>query len=460
MKTVIGLEIHLQLKTQSKLFCSCPTEGYREASPNSLVCPTCVSQPGSKPFGVNAATITQALKIALALGSKITDAKVLVQRKHYFYPDLASGFQRTSKPIATGGALCGVRIREMHIEEDPGQYDLRKGTVNYNRSGIPLIEIVTEPDMDSPDQARQFLDELKAVLDYLDASRVEPGSMRCDANISISMDGKEGTRTEIKNINSFKGVYTALSFEGARQRSMLKNKLKIEQETRHYDEAQGITTLLRKKESADDYRYFPDPDVPPIEISQTEVVQLKKRMPELPSQKRERFRKDYGITEEEAFTITLEKPLADAFEETTKKVPAANAARFFRGTLKKQLNYRSLDYKDSSLSPTTIIELLSLLEEKQITEKVSEQLLIGLLDKGLTPKENAQKQGLLGVHGGKEIEALVEKAIADNTNAVTDYKNGKPEALHFLAGQVMKQSKGKADPAIVKKLLEKKLAKE
>lgn len=457
MKTVIGLEIHLQLKTQSKLFCDCATQGYREAEPNSLVCPTCLSQPGSKPYGINEAALEQGLKIALALNSNVNHEEILVQRKHYFYPDLASGFQRTSKPIATGGKLAGVRIREMHVEEDPGQYDLKTGRVNYNRSGIPLIEVVTEPDMDSPDQARQFLDELKAILEYLGASRDEPGSMRCDANISISIDGREGTRTEIKNINSFKGVFTALTFEAARQKSLLKNNIAIQQETRHFDEAQGITTLMRKKETADDYRYFPDPDVPPIEIAPAEVTTAAKTMPELPQQKRERFAKHYHITEEEAFAVTLEKPMADAFEAVAKTTDPKTTARFFRTVLKKQLNYRSLEWKDSKLTAKTVTELLAMLEKKQITEKVAEQLLIEFLDHGHAPGANAEKLGLLGVQGAKEIASIIENVIAENKAAADDYRNGKAEALHYLAGQVMKHTKGRADPAEVKKTLEKKL---
>ena len=239
---------------------------------NSLVCPTCTGQPGSKPAGVNEEILGKVVQIGLALNCKIvTDESIYVRRKHYFWPDLPSGYQRTSLPVAIDGELAGVRIRECHLEEDPGRYDLRTGEVDYNRSGIPLVEIVTDPDFTSPEHARQFVEELGAILEYLNAARGEPGSTRVDANISI-----EGhPRIEVKNINSFKGVLTALAFEETRQRNLVKHGIEYGQETRHYDEGRGITIGLRRKETADDYRYFPDPDIPPLVVTPALIEKMR-----------------------------------------------------------------------------------------------------------------------------------------------------------------------------------------
>lgn len=456
MRTVIGLETHLQLKTGSKLFCDCSTKNYREAQANSLVCPTCLAQPGAKPWGINEQALAKVVSIALALNCKLNVGKqIFVQRKHYFYPDLASGFQRTSTPIGVGGELAGVRIREVHVEEDPGQYDLKEGIVNFNRSGVPLIEIVTEPDMDSPQKAREFLEELSAILNYLGAARDEPGSMRVDANISISIGGAEGTRAEVKNINSFKGVATALSFEAARQKNLLKNGLKVAMETRHFDENAGVTATMRRKESVDDYRYFPDPDVPPVVITRQMVEEARKKMPELPREKMRRFEKTFGVSKEEAFALTMEKELADAFEEDARKFDKKIVTNFYRGVLKKQLNWRTESFEESKVSKEATQQILEMLEKKEITDKVAEQLLIAFLDKGELPKENAEKHGLLGVQGTKELEKIVKKIVKENEKVVDDYRKGNKQAIHFLAGQVMKETRGKANPQDAKKLLEK-----
>ena len=454
MKTVIGLEVHVQLRTESKLFCSCPTKGYRDAPANSLVCPSCLAQPGGKPWGINGRAVEQAIKVALALGCEIVAEKpVFMQRKNYIYADLASGYQRTSKPIGINGTLSGIRIHHVHLEEDPGRYDLRSGEVDFNRSGIPLVEIVTEPDFETAEHARRFLEELSAILEYLQAGREEAGSMRIDANLSI----QGHPRSEVKNINSFKGVFTALLFEEARQKNLIKHGMQYDQETRHFEEGTGTTIGMRKKETAEDYRYFPDPDVPPLVISQAQVEKVRKSLPELPSQKRERFEKQYKIDAQEAFAICLEKELADSFEAACKKVDSVAAARFFRGVLKKQLNYRTLSFKNSKLSVATLVDLLQMLEKKEVTEKVAEQLLIKFLDEGIDPRKHAEKEGLTGVQGEKELEKILEKVLGANQSAVADYERGKQEALHFLAGQVMRETRGKASPEAVQALLKKKL---
>ncbi|MEM3372585.1 MAG: Asp-tRNA(Asn)/Glu-tRNA(Gln) amidotransferase subunit GatB, partial [Candidatus Anstonellales archaeon] len=285
-EVIIGLEIHLQLNTQSKLFCTCSTNYQKD--PNTNICEICTSQPGSKPMAINKKAIEYVIKLAKALNAQvITDRKIYIQRKHYFYPDLPSNYQRTSLPIAVNGMLDNIRIREIHLEEDPGRYDIRTGLVEYNRCGNPLIEIVTEPDFKSAEQTKRFLEKLAILLDYLEITRREEGSMRVDANISL----KGSNRVEIKNINSFRGVITALNYEITRQNTLLKQNLKVERETRHFDEGQGITIGSRKKETVDDYRYIPDPDLVPIVISKEMLEKI--QLPELPEQKIERLQKEY-----------------------------------------------------------------------------------------------------------------------------------------------------------------------
>ena len=458
MRVIIGLETHLQLRSKSKLFCSCPTEKYREEPPNSVVCPVCAAQPGSKPWGVNEEALKNALRIAVALNCKVkTDEPIYVQRKNYFYPDLPSGYQRTSTPLGVDGELAGVRIREVHIEEDPGRYDLKSGRVDFNRSGIPLVEIVTEPDIKSPDHARQYLEELQGVLNYLNAAREEAGSERVDANLSY-----EGhPRIEVKNINSFKGVFTALTYETTRQKTLIDKGIHYVQETRHFDEAQGTTLGLRKKETVSDYRYFPDPDVPPIVIPKKLVEETRKGIPELPAAKRKRLVKQYGLTEQDAFAVSLEPEFVDAFEHVSKEVEARKAAFFMLGVLRKQLNYRGLRLKDSKLLPRHVVELIKMVSAGEVTDKVAEQMLVVFLDKGIPAdiRKHAQETGLLGVKAGKELEGFVESVVNENDKAVKDYLGGNEKALHFLAGKIMALTKGKASPEEVHRLLKKRVGK-
>jgi aspartyl-tRNA(Asn)/glutamyl-tRNA(Gln) amidotransferase subunit B len=451
LPTKIGLEIHVQLRTKSKLFCSC-SASYRAAQPNRNVCPVCTGQPGSKPWAINSQAIGHAVKLCLAVGAKLKlDSPILVLRKHYFYPDLPSGYQRTSKPLAVGGKLCGVNLTEVHFEEDPGQFELRDGTVDYNRSGVPLIEIVTEPEFKDPQHARDFLEELSAILEYLGTASAEPGSMRVDANLSVAGHN----RVEVKNINSFHGVLTALQFEAARQRNLIKNNLSVSQETRHFDEGRGTTVSLRKKETADDYRYFPDPDILPLIVDSAQSAQLEKTLPELPTAKRQRFQKQYGIMEEEAFAITLEQETADAYELVAKAADPKIVARFFRGVLRKQLNYRSLTYAQAKLSTKHVATLLQMLLDKNITEKVAETALIAMIEGNVDPREFLHKEDLIGVEGEEKLKALVAKIAQENPSAKLDYRAGKPEAINFLAGKVIADTRGRADPQVVQKLLQK-----
>jgi len=448
----IGLEIHMQLKTDAKLFCTC-SAGYRDLEPNTNICEICTGQPGSKPMSVNRKAVENLLKMALALECRIVDDGIYIQRKHYFYPDLPSGYQRTSKPIGIEGKLGSVRIRELHIEEDPGRYELKKGLVDYNRSGFPLVEVVTEPDLKSPEEAREFLEEISSIADYLEATRDEPGSMRCDANVSL----EGGARVEVKNINSFKGVFTALKYEIVRQKRMVESGKIVVQETRHFDEAQGITLSLRKKETEADYRYFPDPDVLPLSIKSEEIEKIRSSIPELPRAKADRFMKHYGITHEEARVIVSEKRMADSFEEMVKEIDSKFLASFIRGMLKKQLNYRSLSFAKSGLKNQRIVELLSILKDKCITEKTAEQTLIRMLDENpdISAEEVAKEH--TRISDDEELEKLVEEVIRENPKPVEDYKAGSEKSIHFLSGKVMQKTKGRAEARIVMEILKKKL---
>jgi len=450
---VIGLEIHAQLKTQEKIFCGCPTN-YRDTEANENVCPTCTGQPGSKPMALNQKALDNVIKIALALQCELK-RDILIQRKHYFYPDLPSGYQRTSKPIGINGKLGDVRIREVHIEEDPGRYELRKGTVDYNRSGVPLVEIVTEPDIKTPEEARMFLEELTAILEYLNARRDEPGSSRIDANLSIA----GGTRVEVKNINSFKGVYTALMYEQVRQQNMIRRGAKVVMETRHFDEVSGTTVGLRKKETEEDYRYFPDPDIPPVLITKEMIEKVKKEIPELPRQKSERFVSDYGIKPDDAWILVSEIELANLFEDMVKeyKDKGQALASWIRGPLKKQLNYRNLLFKDSGLKKKDVVELFNEFSLSKITDDGMEMALIAMLDKKTSYADVKLALNLVKIDDTAELEGIVKEVISKNPKAVEDYRKGGGKSLNFLVGQVVKLTKGRADSRVVKELIKKKI---
>ena len=411
-----GLEIHVQLETESKLFCDCPTN-YKEAPANSNICPVCLNQPGAKPYPTNEKAIENALMISLMLNCKIDKGFTYFMRKHYDYPDLPSGYQRTSVPIGYEGELNGVRIREIHMEEDPGQYKPDRGTVDFNRSGIPLIEIVTEPDIKSPEEARTFLKELIRVLQYSGGARGE-GTMRADVNISI----EGGNRVEMKNINSIKGAYKALKFELVRQKNLMKRGVEIKQETRAYLESQMITVGMRLKEDADDYRFIPDPDLPPMEISDAQIENVLEIMPEAPHNKVRRFTEEYGIDAESAKVLTSELDLAIAYEAVAKQVE-------------------------------DIVELLEMLQNKEITTKAGQRIIEHMPNNKQTPKAIAEELGLLGVVKDDEVIGAVKQAIEENPKAVNDYLEGQKSSLNFLVGQVMRLTRGKADPGETVKIL-------
>ncbi len=436
-----GLEIHVQMETESKLFCTCHTN-YQEATPNTNICYVCLNQPGAKPYPPNQAALDGAVMIALMLGCKISPEVTYFMRKHYDYPDLPSGYQRTSIPIGFEGDLNGVRIREVHIEEDPGQYKPDMGIVDFNRSGIPLIEIVTEPDMTSPEEARKFLRELIRVLEYSGRARGE-GTMRADVNISL----EGGKRAEIKNINSIKGAYKALQFEMVRQKNLIKRGIEIKQETRAFLESQMITVPMRLKEEAEDYRYIPDPDLPPMIAEEDKVEAIREEMPEPAHIKTERFVKEYGIKKDHAQVLTSELELADAFEEVASQLDPEFAALWMRDELKRVLYYNKLTFKESNISTVQLVDLLKMLQDKKITTKAGQRIIEQLPNNSKMPSEIAEEMGLVGVVEDDTVLKAVKQAIEENPSAVSDYFEGKSKALNFLVGQVMRITRGKADPA-------------
>ncbi len=447
MEQVIGLEVHQQLKTATKLFCTCSAD-YRDEV-NTNLCPRCTAQPGAKPMGINQRALEAVIKIGLMLGCDISES-VVVQRKHYFYPDLPNNYQRTSTPIATGGKLGGVRIREVHIEEDPGRFDLRRGIVDFNRAGVPLIEIVTEPDMSSPKEARDFLKSLRAILSYLEVAREEAGSMRCDANTSV----KGHPRVEVKNINSDRGVFKALGYEFIRQKNKLKRGGEIKMETRHFDDVQNITLSLREKESVADYRYIPDPDVPPIIILPSLVKKLEKSLPESPRDKAERFVKEYGIPEDLAGVLVDQMDLALLFEEAAEEADASEAAKFICGELKRVLNWNNLSVNESGIEPHHVTELLSMMDEGEITDNTAHQLIEELVVQPRSPSEIVSKRGLSKLEDWKELEKLADKIADDFPDALDDLRSGREEALHFLVGKAVARTSGRADPIRLAELFE------
>ena len=396
----------------------------------------------------NEKALENALMIALMLNCEIDQDVIYFMRKHYDYPDLPSGYQRTSVPIGINGELNGVRIREIHAEEDPGQFKPDRGTVNFNRSGIPLVEIVTEPDIKSPEEARNFLKELIRVIQYSGGGRGE-GTMRADVNISIN----GGNRVEMKNINSIKGAYKALKFELIRQKNLEKRGVEVKQETRAYLESQMITVGMRMKEDADDYRFITDPDLPPMKISDETIQRILDTMPEAPHNKVKRFVEEYDIDEESAKVLTSELDLAIAYEEVVKEVDSKFAAKVMRDELKRVLSYNKLDFADSGISSQDLIEFLNMLQNKEITAKAGHKIIEQMPNNEKSPKEIAEELGLLGVVKDDEVLAAVKQAIEENPKAVDDYLAGQKASLNFLVGQVMRLTRGKADPGETVKLL-------
>ncbi|CAF30502.1 Asp-tRNA(Asn)/Glu-tRNA(Gln) amidotransferase subunit GatB [Methanococcus maripaludis] len=458
-----GLEIHVQVDTNSKLFCQCPTN-YKDVEPNTNICPVCIGHPGAKPMPPNKKAIDVAIMVAKMLDCEmVIDKDIYFQRKHYNYPDLPSGYQKTSVPIGEHGTFLGVGITEVHLEEDPGQYKPDLGTVDYNRSGTPLIEIVTDPDMKSPEEAREFLRQLMRLFRYIGHLRGE-GTMRADTNISIKYNGIQGNRVEVKNVNSIRGVYKVLKYELIRQKNVLRRGGEIKMETRAFMESQMITKGMRSKETADDYRYIPDPDLQPIVLNNNWVEKVEAQMPETPMNKEKRFVEQYGIKEDDAKVLVSDLELADVFEKVVAELGndkngISLAVTWIRNELKRVLVYNKIEFFETNLKPEHMVELINSIKDKTISQKIGKTIIEQMVEhKGeKTPKELITEMGLTVIEDTSELEKACEEAIKNSEKAVEDYKSGNQRALNSVVGQVMKLTRGRAEPGTVVKILKKKI---
>jgi aspartyl-tRNA(Asn)/glutamyl-tRNA(Gln) amidotransferase subunit B len=472
-EAVIGLEVHVELSTQSKMFCGC--RNIFGAEPNTLVCPVCLGMPGTLPV-INRRAVEFLCKTGLALGCTVA-AHSKFDRKHYFYPDMPKNYQisQYDMPLTTGGAARlpsgkTVRLNRIHLEEDTGKNIHAGGSmaaaehtlIDYNRAGVPLMEIVSEPDIATPEEAEEYLIQLKTVLSYLGVSDVKmhEGSLRCDANVSIRPAGSTtlGVKAEVKNMNSFRSVVRELRFEIERQEEAIRNGERIVQETRNWDEARGVTYSTRSKEQAHDYRYFPDPDLVPLTIESATIEGWRAEMPELPLAKRERFVRDLGLSDYEAGILTEEKAAADFFETVAmaSKEPKL-AANWMLGDVRRSLEKHSLTLGTSPMKPQQLADLIGIVKSGKISGKAAKEVCDVVVAEGVDPRVVAEQRGLAQVSDESAIKKIVEEVLAQNADSVASYKSGKVKALEFLVGQVMKASRGKANVDIVRTMLAERL---
>ncbi|MFA5116253.1 MAG: Asp-tRNA(Asn)/Glu-tRNA(Gln) amidotransferase subunit GatB [Candidatus Omnitrophota bacterium] len=469
-EAVIGLEVHVQLKTKSKAFCGCSTEFGRE--PNSNVCPVCLGFPGSLPV-LNKQALDYARMVAAGLNCQIQEFTKF-DRKNYFYPDLPKNYQISQYDlplslkgfvdIRAGGALKRVGITRVHLEEDAGKliHEGKASLVDFNRAGIPLLEIVSEPDMNSPEEAYEYLTALKSIVQYIGASDcdMEKGFLRCDANISLREKGEKklGTKTELKNMNSFKGVKDALAFEIKRQEKVLSAGEKIIQETLLWDADAQRTRSMRVKEEAQDYRYFPEPDLPPFVITLDEIEKIKRSLPELPAQRQKRFEETYKFSGSDAALLICSRDVADFFEECVRSYNNPKSVlNWVTGVVMSQMNARAADIIQIGLKPADLAELIKLVEDGKINNIVAKSVLSEVLDTKKSPSTIVREKDLLQVSDEGALAGAIQKVLSDNAKSVSDYKSGKTNALMFLVGQVMRGSGGKVNPKVVSELIKKQL---
>ncbi|WGU92179.1 Asp-tRNA(Asn)/Glu-tRNA(Gln) amidotransferase subunit GatB [Paenibacillus dendritiformis] len=467
-ETVIGLEVHVELRTESKIFCGCSTAF--GAPPNTHTCPICLGHPGVLPV-LNRQAVEYAMKAAMALNCEIASVSKF-DRKNYFYPDSPKAYQisQYDQPIGQngwidieiGGETKRIRINRLHLEEDAGKLTHVDGgyasLVDFNRVGTPLVEIVSEADLRSPEEAKAYLEKLKAIMQYCEVSdvKMEEGSLRCDANISLRPYGQEefGTKAELKNMNSFRGVQRGLEYEEERQADILDEGGKVVQETRRWDEAQGRTLSMRSKEEAHDYRYFPDPDLVTVVIDDEWKERIRATIPELPDARKARYAADYGLSGYDAEVITSSKKLADLFEDSLQYTKDAKAvANWIMGDLLAYLNAGGLEIEAAKLDGQGLGEMIGLIEKGTISTKIAKTVFKEMLESGKPPQTIVEEQGLVQISDEGAILAVVQQIIASNPQSVEDYKAGKQKAIGFLVGQVMKETKGKANPGLVNQLL-------
>ncbi|WEU39664.1 MAG: Asp-tRNA(Asn)/Glu-tRNA(Gln) amidotransferase subunit GatB [Candidatus Odinarchaeum yellowstonii] len=471
---IIGLECHVQLsKLKTKLFCGCSAD-YRDLEPNTVVCPTCLGLPGALPV-INREAINLGLKVAKALNCKISD-KIIFFRKNYYYPDMPKNFQISQYDrvggiplgrdgyikIKTDSGMKSIRIRRIHLEEDPAKivylgsistspYSL----IDYNRAGVALLEIVTEPDLTSDEEAHMFLKKLRSIVEHLGVSDGSlQGSMRCDVNISL----RGGKRVEIKNISSFKEVKKAINYEFLRQKQLLKRGVTVEQETRHWDEVRKITVSMRSKETEQDYRYFPEPDLVPIHISAEWLNKVLANLPELPEARKTRFISQYGLPVHDAEVLTSSKALADFFEAAAKLYKNYKViSNWMMGDLLRNLNELDIEISESKITPELLVSMLKLIDEGVISGKLGKIIIRDIIQTGKDPRILVEEKNIVKIASEEELTSFINQVFQEYPAAVKDALKDE-KAIHYLIGQVMKKTAGRADPELLNKLVRKKLA--
>jgi len=466
-KTIIGLEIHVELATKTKMFCSCTNAFGGEA--NTHCCPVCIGLPGSMPV-INKTAIEYAIRAGIGFNSSI-NAKTKMDRKNYFYADLVKGYQISQDdiPICEGGYIeiemqdniKKIHLQRIHIEEDTGKLTHTTDgdtLIDYNRSGVPLIEIVTKPEMNTPEEARLFLEKLRATLKYIGVSdcKMEEGSLRCDVNINV-VDLETGAKTnitEIKNLNSFRGAVKAMEYEEKRHISLLKEGKNTVKETRRWDEVKNQTITMREKGGVADYRFAVDGDMAPIEIENDWIEEIRSNLPELPHAKKERFIREYELSEYDSGVLTASKALSIFFEETIKYIDDSKlVSNWIMGDVLRRLKDEEVEIEDTNLNPKSLAELISLVKSDKINNNTGKKVLKEMFDTGKDPETIVKEQGLIQIRDEGAIREIVEKILDENEQSIIDYKNGKDRAIGFLVGQIMKASKGKANPQLVNKMV-------
>ncbi|WP_277300613.1 Asp-tRNA(Asn)/Glu-tRNA(Gln) amidotransferase subunit GatB [Veillonella montpellierensis] len=473
-ETVVGLEVHTELKTKSKIFCGCTTEF--GGAPNTHVCPICLGLPGVLPV-INKKVVDYAIKVGLALHCDILQFNKF-DRKQYYYPDLPKNFQTSQYdlPICLNGYLDievdgntrRIGITRIHMEEDAGKLvhsgntisDSNSSNVDYNRTGVPLLEIVSEPDIRSGAEAKAYVEKLRSILQYLDVSdcRMEEGSLRCDANISIRLmgDTKLGTKSEIKNMNTLTGIQKGIEYEALRQAQLVEDGGSVVQETRTWDDAQGITLSMRKKEKENDYRYFPEPDLVPIIISDEQIEAARQSLPELPDQKLARFIEELKLSHEDATILTSTRQSAEYFESAIAAgSDPKTVANWMLGDLSKMVNENNLTFDKAKVTPQQLSAMIALIEKGTISGKIAKKVIVSMWNTGKDADTIVKEEGLVQITDTSAIEEIVKQVIANNPKPVEDVKSGNNKAIGFLVGQVMKESKGRANPGLVNQLLQK-----
>jgi aspartyl-tRNA(Asn)/glutamyl-tRNA(Gln) amidotransferase subunit B len=480
-EAVIGLEIHAELKTASKMFCSCDASFGGE--PNAKTCPVCLGHPGVLPV-LNHKAVELATRLALALNCSIAPYSIY-HRKNYFYPDMPKNYQisQYDLPLGVGGYLdqemdegsIHIGITRVHLEEDTGKsihmsesgriHGAEYSLEDFNRAGVPLVEIVSEPDLRTPEQARTFVQELKSIMEHLEVSdcKMEEGSLRCDANISLREAGSTdlGVKTEVKNMNSFRALFRALEYEIERQEGLLTSGGEVVQETRHWDADANATTPLRTKEYAYDYRYFPEPDLVPLELDQGFIEEIEAGLPELPADRRKRFIEEFGLPAHDAGLLISSKAMGDFFEATVAEGADSKAvSNWMMGELSAYLNAQNIEIEEVLITPVQMAAMIALVDKGVISGKIAKSVFEEMLASGEDPDGIVERKGITQISDEEEISQVIEEVIGENPKSVEDYKGGKQKAIGFLVGQVMRKTKGRANPQLVNELLRRSLDKQ